>query len=196
MIDNSSSSSSSSLYSNDEQLLSKSNHYQDTDNEQFPWQDVRLPRFIQPIHYDIYMQPDIDSLINEGNVSIQIKVMEWTEFLIIHVKKLNITNISLSLLSTQVLNNQSEMINIRKYSECIKLEQLYIEFDQQLRPDHEYRLSIGFWKKIEDQLEGFYVSSYYNQKLQQKRHLLTTHFEPTLARSAFPCFDEPAMKGK
>ncbi|XP_017487969.1 PREDICTED: endoplasmic reticulum aminopeptidase 2-like [Rhagoletis zephyria] len=47
---------------------------------------------------------------------------------------------------------------------------------------------------MEDELEGFYVSSYSHSGRKGKQYLLTTHFEPTLARTAFPCFDEPAMK--
>lgn len=162
----------------------------------FFWNNVRLPTFIRPIHYELFMNPDIDELYNRGNVSITIESLEQnTRFIILHIKRIEIFNVKLY----PIKNNQTDFstnINVVNYQECSKLEQLHIELEQDLQPNNQYQLIIEFGRIIEDQLEGFYVSSYFNVKKQEKRRLLTTHFEPTLARSAFPCFDEPAMKGK
>ncbi|XP_035209630.1 glutamyl aminopeptidase-like [Stegodyphus dumicola] len=57
----------------------------------------------------------------------------------------------------------------------------------------QYRLSIDFDSYLKENLQGFYLSSYKNEG-GEKRYLATTNFLPTAARSAFPCFDEPAMK--
>ena len=53
-------------------------------------------------------------------------------------------------------------------------------------------LEIGFKGVNNDKLYGFYRSKYMDGE--KEKHILTTQFEAASARSAFPCFDEPAFK--
>ncbi|XP_035223486.1 endoplasmic reticulum aminopeptidase 1-like isoform X2 [Stegodyphus dumicola] len=154
--------------------------------EIFPWHDIRLPPFIMPVHYSLFMHPNLETFENSGSVNITFQVTMQTNFIVLHSKELNLSR-------TAILEGDEKGIPITQRLEYPKHEQLYIEVDGTLKPYREYTLWIDFRKHLEEKLEGFYISSYKSSG-GQKRYLATTHFEPTAARSAFPCFDEPAMK--
>ncbi|XP_035230136.1 endoplasmic reticulum aminopeptidase 2-like, partial [Stegodyphus dumicola] len=154
--------------------------------ETFPWKDIRLPSFIEPVHYDLFMDLNLETFENSGQVNITFQVTNATNFIVLHSKDLN-------LLRILVLQDNETIIPVLQHLEYPKHQQLYIKFDGTFIPDLKYKLRIDFRRHLEESMEGFYVSSYTTSD-GEKRYLATTQFQPTAARSAFPCFDEPAMK--
>lgn len=127
---------------------------------------------------------------NRGNVTIELAHTgdTPTDFLIFHSKKLNITKVTVGRIeSDNELNNKHiTAMEVQLIQECTRLEQVYVKLAQNMTAPFHYSLVIEFDRKLEDELEGFYISSYFNSRTKKKHHLLTTHFEPTLARTAFP----------
>jgi aminopeptidase 2 len=70
-----------------------------------------------------------------------------------------------------------------------------VEFKSKIPAGSKATLVHEFTGTLNDNMAGFYRSSYKSKDGSQK-YLATTQMEPTDARRAFPCFDEPALKAK
>ncbi|RZC34845.1 endoplasmic reticulum aminopeptidase 1-like [Asbolus verrucosus] len=159
-----------------------------TNGQIFPWNNIRLPTFVRPTRYNITIHPNLTTLEVKGQVSIEFHVDKDTHFIVLHSKNLTITD-------KMVQDRKGHNMRIAKMLEYTGAQQLYIEMKEKFRKRHNYTLMIRFTSKLGREFEGFYISSYIN-KDGEKRYLATTHFEPTYARAAFPCFDEPNFKAK
>ncbi|XP_038145940.1 endoplasmic reticulum aminopeptidase 2 isoform X2 [Cyprinodon tularosa] len=157
-------------------------------NLSFPWSRLRLPRYIVPLHYHLLLHPNLTTLRFTGSVQIQIDVHNNTNWVVLHSKGLQISKATildpdLAHVSDQVLpvlHNPSH-------------EQIGIFSPRVLSSGQKYFLYIEFEAELADGFYGFYKSTYRTSE-GEIRNLASTHFEPTSARMAFPCFDEPSFK--
>ncbi|XP_049870005.1 aminopeptidase N-like isoform X2 [Pectinophora gossypiella] len=95
---------------------------------------------------------------------------------------------------TQVTHSSVRNIKIISISAAAG-DRLVLTLASALKPDVDYILELSFEGPISNSLTGFYKSTYTNANKEEKQ-LGVTQFEPTYARAAFPCFDEPGFKAK
>ncbi|KAI5740215.1 hypothetical protein M8J76_001759 [Diaphorina citri] len=161
-----------------------------TSGEVFPWNNVRLPTFAHPLRYVINIHPNLTTLDVKGQVSIDFQVEKDFNYIVFHAKNLTITE--KTLIDRKNHNTKIQVVKMLEYSAG---QQVYIEFKENLRKKTNYTLILRYYTRLNQDMEGFYLSSYTTRD-GKKKYLATTHFEPTYARSAFPCFDEPQFKAR
>jgi puromycin-sensitive aminopeptidase len=144
----------------------------------------RLPRTVVPSRYDIRLEPDLESATYAGEETIQVEVRDETDEVQLNAVELTITSVvaegeeGVRLEGTPSLDPATDRVHLR--------------FPRALRPG-EWSLRIAFQGILNDQLHGFYRSTF--KDAEGRTHVMAaTQFEAVDARRAFPCWDEPALK--
>ena len=145
---------------------------------------VVLPATARPSKYRIKLQPDLKNFTFDGEQSVDLLILEATSTIVLNSIDLEISNTTLHANGTTLT---SKSVTIDKDAETATLD-----FGETIQPG-DARLEMVFTGELNDKLMGFYRSEYTSQD-GETRYLATTQFEPTDARRAFPCWDEPAKK--
>jgi len=150
--------------------------------------NVRLPTNIRPSSYMIHLIPFIipDNFTISGHVEIDLDVSEPSDNITLHIYDITVHERDVT-----VLKEDGGMVDIVGHS-YDEERQFYIIHLAEAPASPKLQLSIFFTGVLNDELAGFYRSSYTENG--EKKWIATTQFEATDARRAFPCFDEPAMK--
>ena len=148
-------------------------------------ESYRLPRNARPRRYELELRPDLAAARFEGRVVVTLDVVEPASTLILNAAELEISG---ATLTEPTGHERSPKIRLAPEE-----QQLVLEFDTHLGAAEGYRLSIDFTGILNDQLRGFYRSTFRDSD-GSERVIATTQFEASDARRAFPCWDEPDLK--
>ncbi|XP_077538609.1 aminopeptidase Ey-like [Haemaphysalis longicornis] len=182
----------------------------------------RLPRKVLPEHYDIEIRPRFVEKVDDNTkmrtppgleagdtagafagddddtfsatVAVRVLCVEATDLVVMHAGKFNYTNGTSTRpeAAVQVWDAATPLLSIPVTSvEKGNDDTLIIRPSKELERGKRYVIQIQFAGRLGD-TRGFYKYHYNLGNL--KQHLLVTFFEPTFAREAIPCFDEPDMK--
>ncbi|XP_060068640.1 glutamyl aminopeptidase-like [Ylistrum balloti] len=160
--------------------------------ESEPWKNLRLPRYIIPVHYEITLYPDIYDGNGwfYGNESIEIRITKDTSYILIHFNYMNITKTNLKD------NSTGATIPIKRTFSYEENQFWVIETVSPVLSGAVVRLETQYDGSLTRSIVGLYKSRYVNSITGETRYLATSKFEPVDARRAFPSFDEPNVKAQ
>ncbi|WP_419842887.1 M1 family metallopeptidase [Candidatus Poriferisodalis sp.] len=145
----------------------------------------RLPRDVQPIRYDLVIEPDLDAARFAGQVAIAATVQAPVDSVTLNAAELECRDATLC---------QGDRTTAAEISFDAETERMTLRpADGRPLTPGSLRIDCSFAGVLNDQLRGFYRSTFVDEA-GVTRTIATTQFESTNARRAFPCFDEPDFK--
>ncbi len=140
----------------------------------------RLPRTVVPRRYELRLEPDLETFTFAGKAGVDIEVVEPVGEIVLNAADLEISGGDLDGLALAGVDYDGEH------------ERAVLRLGEPAQPG-AVRLSLSFTGTLNDQLRGFYRSTFTDDD-GEERVIATTQFESTNARRAFPCWDEPDLK--
>ncbi|KAF9466381.1 leucyl aminopeptidase [Collybia nuda] len=148
--------------------------------------EYRLPINVKPTHYDLTVRTDLDKLQFEGFVKISLDIQKDTSTICLNASTLQLGKASIysDALKTEQVQSSESLDTVS--------ERVTYHFPQTLPGGTRAELRIGFSGELTGSMTGYYKSSWEDEG--KKKFYALTQFEPTAARHAFPCWDEPLLK--
>ena len=146
--------------------------------------DHRLPRTVVPSRYRLRLAPDLDAARFDGEVAVDVEVVEEVDAVVVNAADLEIHDAAL-------VAPDGERIGASITLDADR-ERAVFRLDRPVAPG-AWTLEASFTGILNDELRGFYRSVYRDAEGNEKV-VAATQFEATDARRAFPCWDEPDLK--
>ncbi|MCE7735790.1 MAG: M1 family metallopeptidase [Candidatus Heimdallarchaeota archaeon] len=135
---------------------------------------------LTPNHYNLLIEPDLESFRFKGKTEINISSNE-------PIAEFNLHSLDLEIIDCTIASNgTTQKVN---WNIDLKSQTLQLDFEEKVQ---EFTLKVDYIGEINEHLMGFYRSRY--KVNGEERWAGVTQFEESDARRAFPCFDVPGKK--
>ncbi|XP_069957878.1 endoplasmic reticulum aminopeptidase 1-like [Cherax quadricarinatus] len=167
-------------------------------------QDLFLPKTLKPLHYTIKIQPFINgNQTIHGYMEVEVEVLEPTSNITMHFFNMNIDTNTVKLAAMEDKERKEGGRLKKEHNEGLPTVE-YISVDirrqfftahltGQLQRGSRFLYSMSYVASLNNYRSGFF-SAHYSDNDGTQRRLMATLLQPTNARKAFPCFDEPELK--
>ncbi|KAH3899138.1 M1 family metallopeptidase SCDLUD_004564 [Saccharomycodes ludwigii] len=167
-----------------------------------------LPTTYKPNHYNIELF-DINTAENsfKGHVDIELnkntttmgnhsKIITDPSFITLNIRDIVIEEAYLIPLSSTAADENTPVFLPLSKEDNKEYEELTFQFPTEVvNTKNKFILAIDYKGRIQTNMCGFYRSDFIsNYETKEQSFMLSTQFEATDARRAFPCFDEPSLK--
>ncbi|KAF4520039.1 hypothetical protein B566_EDAN008327, partial [Ephemera danica] len=157
--------------------------------------DPRLPTGIKPRSYYVQLQPFLEHDTFRGHVFANISVIEARDVITLHASA------ELRVKHVTVDEAFSPLGDVPPAPAVVRVERdtehslLFVRLSDNLLPGSFYRFGAEFSGHVNTKTtEGLFKTHYVDQESGDTRWYMAANFKPNLARTVFPCFDEPSMK--
>ena len=144
----------------------------------------RLPRTVLPRRYELRIEPDLEAATFTGVEDVAVEVVEAVGEVVLNAAELDIDE-------AWLVDPGGRRVEVTT-SHDADSERLTLTLAEAAEPG-SWTVHLAFRGVLNDKLKGFYRSVFTDAD-GVERVIGTTQMEPTDARLAFPCWDEPDLK--
>lgn len=130
-----------------------------SNGDSFPWNNMRLPEYMTPIHYDLMIHANLSTLTFWGKTEVEIIASRPTSTIIMHSHHLQISKATLRRGAGEMLSE--EPLKVLEYPAH---EQVALLAAQPLLAGSLYTVIIDYAANLSESFHGFYKSTYRTQE--------------------------------